>query len=296
MSKCLFCSEDFVAQSWNQKYCSRKCAKTIVTDCTQCGKTVARRKRKDGIYFCCRSCSEIYNGRTIEINCGYCGKSFKTKASKPTYGYGKYCSKDCHSESMRIENFVKCPQCGKDFPTGNNKANRRKYCSKTCMKEAFSIPIGKDVLQKLYVDQDLTSREVGQIINRSKKVVLDYLRRYDITIKPEGFKQHDKIMCKDGHLVRSHYEKAFDNYLFKLGIEHEYEVRLPFDKRCACDFKIGDVYVEIWGLMNWRTYREGRERKLKLYRDNNCLLLEVFPDDFQKLELKMNELQRLITR
>ncbi|HFC9348521.1 TPA: hypothetical protein QFD63_001873 [Enterococcus faecium] len=296
MSKCLFCGEDFSPKSWNQKYCSQKCAKSVVVRCAQCGKKIIRRKRKDGIYFCCRHCSEVYNGRSVKTNCEYCGKEFSAKVSSLIYGYGKYCSKDCHNRSMQIKNFEKCPQCGKEFLTGNNKINKRKYCSKTCMKEAFSVPIEKDILQELYVEQDLTSREVGQVIKRSKKVVLDYLKKYDISIKPDGIQKHAKILCKDGHLVRSHYEKAFDNYLFKLGIEHEYEVRLPFNKRCACDFKIGEVYVEIWGLMTWKTYREGRERKLKLYRDNNCLLLEIFPEDFKNLELKMNELQRLISR
>ena len=60
------------------------------------------------------------------------------------------------------------------------------------------------------------------------------------------------------------------------------------------DFKVGHVYVEIWGMMGWKQYEEVRERKLNLYKENNCVLLEVFPEDFNELEVKIKELKHLI--
>jgi hypothetical protein len=162
------------------------------------------------------------------------------------------------------------------------------------MKEAFRNPIDEALLRKLYLDDELTSREIGQIIDRSSKVVIDYLKHYGIPVRPDGIKRRERIKCTDGHLVRSYYERAFDNALHRNGIEHEYDPRLPFNRRYMADFKIEDVYVEIWGLMTVKQYRESRERKIKLYHDNGCKLLEVFPEDFKSINNKINELKSLM--
>ena len=294
MKKCLFCEVEFDSDNANRKYCSRRCSHAVKTDCGNCGLGIVRKKNSKGIYFCSRMCSSLYKGTTIIKKCQNCNDDIKVKLSASDYGYGKYCSKKCQNEGARIENTEICPECNNVFKTSKNVSDKRKYCSKECMKKSFRRPIKKDVLIELYDNRNLTSREVGDIIGRSKKVVLDYLRFYNIDIKEDGFHNREKIKCKDGHLVKSHYERAFDNYLFKEGIEHEYEVRLPFDKRYACDFKVGDVYIEIWGLIGWDRYDKNRAKKKEMYKNNNCQLLEVFPEDFKKLENKMNELKHLI--
>lgn len=162
------------------------------------------------------------------------------------------------------------------------------------MKQAFRKPIEKELLQKLYIEEELTSREIGQIIGRSKKVVLDYLKYYNIPIRPDGIHNRERIKCKDGHLVRSYYERAFDNLLSRNNIEHEYDARLPFARRCMADFKVKNVYIEIWGMMNIEKYRERRERKMQLYQNNNCVLLEVYPEDFKNIQSKLEELKSLM--
>lgn len=120
------------------------------------------------------------------------------------------------------------------------------------------------------------------------------LLHYGIEVRPDGITNREKIKCNDGHMVRSYYERAFDNYLYKEGIPHEHDVRLPFARRYMADFLIEDVYVEIWGMMTWEKYRERRKRKLKIYKENNCRLLEIFPEDFKDLGVKMNELKEMI--
>jgi len=240
-------------------------------------------------------CAGLYSGRTTIIKCKNCDKKFTKKTSALKYGYGKFCSKECHNKSMEIHFKINCPQCGNEFETGNNVVDKRKYCSKECMKLAYRLPIEKQLLLDMYIEQELTSREIGEVIQRDKKVVIDYLRYYEIKVRPDGFKNRERIKCKDGHMVRSYYERAFDNYLYKEGIEHEYDYRLPFEKRSMCDFKVQDVYIEIWGMMSWEKYRDGRNRKLKLYQENNCKLLEIFPEDFKDLKIKLEELKRLIS-
>lgn len=268
--------------------------KRIDCNCYYCGKKISRLKRKDGIYFCSRKHAMIYSGKTVLKKCAYCGNDFCVKSSSVDMGFGKYCSKECANKAQIVEHISVCPQCGKTFKWSKRNRTSKKYCSRECMREAFRNPIDKELLVKLYIDDELTTREIGQILGRSKKVVLDYLKLYGIKVRPDGIKNRERIKCKDGHLVRSYYERAFDNILYKNGIEHEYDPRLPFNKRYMADFKVGNVYVEIWGLMNIKQYREKREKKINLYNSNNCILLEVFPDDFKNLQIKIDELKRLI--
>lgn len=294
MKKCLFCGLEFEPNAHNQQYCSRKCSHSIRTKCAHCGKDIIRLKRKDGLYFCSRKCSDLYSGKTVETVCGYCEKHFETKKSVISYGWGKYCSKKCADKASERIHYLKCPQCGKTFVGDKDNWMKQKFCSKDCMKQAFRKPIEKELLQKLYVDEELTSREIGQIIGRSNKVVLDYLKYYNIPIKPDGIKNRERIKCKDGHLVRSYYERAFDNLLYKNDIKHEYDVRLPFAKRYMADFKVENVYVEIWGMMSLKKYRECRERKIQIYQKNNCVLLEIYPEDFRNIQSKLEELKSLM--
>ena len=236
----------------------------------------------------------IHAGKTIVKVCPICGKQFTTTKSYVAYGWGKYCSKTCANKALEVNHYKTCPQCGKPFLGDKDNWMKQKFCSKECMKEAFCNPIDKELLQRLYVEDELTTREIGQIVGRSKKVVLDYLKRYGIPVRPDGIKNRERIKCTDGHLVRSYYERAFDNLLHKNGIEHEYDPRLPFNHRYMADFKVCDVYVEIWGLMGNSQYRERRKKKIQLYHDNGCKLLEVFPDDFKSIETKLYELKSLM--
>lgn len=294
MKKCLFCGKEFIPATANQLYCSRKCAKSVKTKCGHCGKEIIRYGKEDGVYFCTRQCAELYFGRTVQVKCEICGKRFVTKKSNLESGWGRYCSKECQHKSLKVKHFKTCPQCGKVFEWKKRSTLEQKYCSKECMKEAFRKPIDENLLRKLYVEDELTAREVGEVLNRSKKVVLDYLRFYNITVRPDGIRNRNRIRCNDGHLVRSYYERAFDNLLHRNGIAHEYDPRLPFNKRYMADFKVGDVYIEIWGLMSFKHYRERREKKIQMYHENNCKLLEIFPDDFKCIQNKLDELKSLM--
>lgn len=56
------------------------------------------------------------------------------------------------------------------------------------------------------------------------------------------------VKAEDGHELDSEYEKVFDDALCDAGLEsHLIHTSIPgFDY--SADFKIGDVYVEIWGV------------------------------------------------
>ena len=292
MSMCPICDSSFDKKVWNQKFCSNKCKRSIRTNCSQCEKEIVRYKGKREHYYCDSICAGLHTGRTVKRKCLYCNEEFLSIRSSVSYGWGNYCTNACHYKSMTKESAVgMCKQCFKVFDIKHKNAQ---YCSKNCSDEAYRKPIPVEILRDMYIEQELTARHIAHVIGRNKKVVLDYLHHYGIEVRPNGLMNRELIKCNDGHQVRSYYERAFDNYLYKEGLPHEHDVRLPFDKRYMADFLVEDVYIEIWGMMSIESYRERREKKIKLYKDNNCKLLEIYPNDFKNLGSKMNQLKHLI--
>ena len=81
-----------------------------------------------------------------------------------------------------------------------------------------------------------------------------------------------------------------------MGIKHLKKVLflcLQWNKKYHADFLVGDVYVEIWGLMNLDSYRKKMEKKIEIYKNNNAKLLSVYPDDFKNIYKKIDELLQL---
>ena len=48
------------------------------------------------------------------------------------------------------------------------------------------LNLNKDLLYDLYVNQKLTSKEVGKIFDCSSKAVRNYLKAYDIPVRPNA--------------------------------------------------------------------------------------------------------------
>lgn len=82
------------------------------------------------------------------------------------------------------------------------------------------------------------------------------------------------FVCDDGHLVKSPYEKIIDNWLYKEGIQHAYEIKIDIDKDkdLTPDFYIPeyngtkDIYIEFWGYDETNIkYQQRKDYKLKVY-------------------------------
>jgi len=295
MKKCLFCKGDFAVVNNNQKYCSTKCRRSIRTNCGQCEEPIIRLERSNtDVFFCTRSCAELYKGNRVVKNCGYCDEEFLIKHSASKYGNGVYCSNECADKSKIRRVEKNCPNCGDVFSTGANHVDNRTYCKKECFYESMMIDIPKVELERLYLVDKKTTREIAFLYNTDKKVVCDYLHRYEIEVRPDTFPGHNFCKCKNGLVVRSNYERAFINALITFGIDFEYEPRLPFDKRRSADLLVKDVYVEIWGMVGWDVYDDRKRIKKKLYKENNFKLFSVYPEDFKDVYGKVNELKHLI--
>lgn len=91
----------------------------------------------------------------------------------------------------------------------------------------------------------------------------------------------------DGHILSSWYEYLFDEYLYLNGINHEVDGFICDESRCRYDFKIDDVYVEIWGITNiasahFNSYSSRRKKKEDIYASNNLKLISIEGVDFSK--------------
>ena len=100
----------------------------------------------------------------------------------------------------------------------------------------------------------------------------------------------------DGHYVRSEAEQTIDNFLFRNGIIHAYEKRLPGDKSFYCDFYIPPrneidqpIYIEYWGVDNDETYLETMKKKLEIYKREGLQLIEITKNELENLKVYLTE-------
>lgn len=100
-------------------------------------------------------------------------------------------------------------------------------------------------------------------------------------------KYEAKYRTQDGHRVRSRAEAMIDDYLYRNGIAHAYERRLPgIDEDVLSDFYIlkGNVFIEFWGLEENEKYAERKKRKLEIYSKEGFNLIELHDNDIQSLD------------
>ena len=115
-----------------------------------------------------------------------------------------------------------------------------------------------------------------------------------------------RLVCKDGHVVKSKSEREIDNYLFEHNIPHAYERELPYGPNATDilhpDFFLKDylgkdkhVYIEHWGYNeNNIEYTKTKKFKLPIYKELGITLICTYEqtDIFQLdaiLDRKLNK-------
>jgi hypothetical protein len=92
--------------------------------------------------------------------------------------------------------------------------------------------------------------------------------------------------AQDGHRVRSKGEAMIDDYLYREGIAHAYERKLPIDENVISDFYIlkGNVYIEYWGIEDDSNYEKRKKEKLEIYSREGFNLIELNENDIQNID------------
>lgn len=94
-----------------------------------------------------------------------------------------------------------------------------------------------------------------------------------------------KVIAKDGHLCNSLAEKIIDDWLFENSIEHEKEPKYPkavidfLGSNIRADWKIGEYYIEYFGLHLESNYAEKMNRKINACNIFKIKLISLFPGD-----------------
>lgn len=82
--------------------------------------------RNPNSQFCSRAC--YWDSMKVDnyTSCEQCGTRFKVKPSRATYGLGKYCSRKCFYESQKDQTPVPCANCGTTVLVPPNRLTRSK--------------------------------------------------------------------------------------------------------------------------------------------------------------------------
>jgi hypothetical protein len=99
---------------------------------------------------------------------------------------------------------------------------------------------------------------------------------HEARAKPAAKEREFVLPCADGHTARSRDEQRIDDWMHARGILHEREPKL---KGMRPDWRVGNVYIEYWGMASQQGYDARREEKLALYRKRRLKLIELFPED-----------------
>ncbi|MGG3892011.1 homing endonuclease associated repeat-containing protein [Metabacillus fastidiosus] len=114
-------------------------------------------------------------------------------------------------------------------------------------------------------------------------------------IKEAGLKQNGDIYYSSKGLeCLSYYELLFTNMLEKYNIvftkENKYKDYIATDKNYRFDYVIQfnnkQYFVEIFGITYREDYLEKTEHKIRLCKENNLDLIEIYPEDFTSYKLE----------
>lgn len=118
---------------------------------------------------------------------------------------------------------------------------------------------------------------------------------WNSAIKEAGLKPNGKIYYSTNGLeCLSYYELLFTNMLEKYDIKFEkekhYKEYIETNRRFRFDYVLDinniQYFIEIFGITSREDYEERTEHKIKLCRENNLPLIEIYPKDFKSYKLE----------
>jgi hypothetical protein len=132
---------------------------------------------------------------------------------------------------------------------------------------------------------DMISSRVG---HTARHAIYEYHGSIADVAKKMGYEPPAFFVTTDGHHVLSSNEYLFDEYLHQQRFEHEVNsLIVPGVSQYRYDFKVGEVYFEIWGYEADRQdgicgeYNRKRKLKEELYAAHGRNLVSLESDFFQ---------------
>ena len=265
--------------------------------------------------YCSVKCQSEYKNKQIILKCSNpcCNNTFKRIKSE-TDITNNFCSKSCaakinnlgkprnpdgingsglNSKKSSLIKLCKNKSCNKVIPSRNT------YCSNKCQREYERKP-DKYYLNKIRIFQSKHDRlPVKRELSSIYQSILNRFGTWNKAVREAGFEPNpilfaNKHFAKDGHKCDSLAEKIIDDWLYSKGIPHNRSVPYPINNNLTCDFVVGNIWIEFFGLYGEvRKYDELVMQKLKIVKQKRIKLIKIYPKDlFPKLNL--NQLLKTI--
>lgn len=274
--------------------------------CFNCNKTFLKEKKRineskkfSWKLFCSKRCLIESRSQKVLLKCSRlgCNKHFYRTFHEIRDKKNFYCSKSCSVQSLNSSRVKKIRKCL------NKRCNRdvigdRKYCCNECIpnkKSKYSRRIIISTIQNFVKENKRIplKRESQRIYIRSRRV----FGTWNNAIKAAGFEPNpvmfaNKYTARDGHRCDSLSEKIIDDWFYSKNIEHEINVKYPGENGFTADFKIGNWWVEFFGLEGvHKKYDDLKNRKLKIAKKFNLKLIDLHPGELfpkSNIEKKLN--------
>jgi hypothetical protein len=113
-----------------------------------------------------------------------------------------------------------------------------------------------------------------------------------LRVTPRGI----HCLARDGHFCLSLDEQRIDNWLTEHHLDHEREPLYPQDasynpnEKLMADWKVGDVYIEYFGLTGNEAYDKKSIDKIMLAKSVDIPLLAIYPEDMLRLDEALDAL------
>lgn len=249
----------------------------LLLSCLQCGRTLSRRPSQiRGNTFCNHHCAATYSNRhritTLIL------KRRQKIIESP------FCIRVGCDHRIKLENRCYCSQACKDVV---NRKIRENYRPEV-------IKIIRDYVSKYH--HPPFKREFVLIY---RKAVIAFgnwgnaVRAAGFEPNPVRFSKH--FTANDGHPCDSLSEKIIDDWLSARKIPHEVKIKYPWNNGMSADFKIGEYWVELFGLTGQlQSYDRLMKIKLEKVKEYNLNLIGLYLSDLfpnNHLEEKLGVLQ-----
>jgi hypothetical protein len=278
---------------------------SFLVRCCFCGDNIYRSRGrinesdKFGWYvYCSYECqSKVRNDQSLLI-CSRqgCSTKFKRLQSDIRKVKKSYCSQSCsaivnNSNRPRKKRVCSNQNCNIEY-CGTNK-----YCSPQCIrlpKSKYSKDIVVGSIKSFYLERGRLPLKQEMI--RIYKPARKHFGSWNNAVKAAGLEPNPvmfarKHIANDGHKCDSLAEKIIDDWFYARRIEHRINVPYPEKNSFTVDFKVGEYWIEYFGLSGeHKRYDELKEKKKELIKKYKISLIEVYPRHLypnSKLDIKL---------
>lgn len=253
--------------------------------CEQCGQPFwVHNFRRDKARFCSRTCHYKWRkGRTINnfivlpINDIVAAYRQGESAASLAQEYGV--------SIWTIYNRLRKSDVELRGPTGenlNDPKTRQALIEWLQQRTGSDHPNYKDLpieeIGKRYAAGE-SSEHIAKDYGVDLATILHRVREAGIPVRPAGYVERRE--CPDGHIADSGYEYEVDKWLSEHSIEHQVHPRVPWwnggKSPQRADFRVGDIFIEVWGIRNSKRYNRCRREKIAHYKECGTKLIEIFP-------------------